>query len=308
MITADEVINSYVRDVAFYLPRAKRNDVAFELRALLEDELNARAATDGRAPDEAMVMDLLGRFGHPAEAAMRYQPRSPLIDPADNHNVLIWAVVGAIVFAVAYPEDRYAFLQWVGLVFGFFAGAAWLRRRRSGKRFPWRPMRDRFPAVARRSLVLLPGLATLVFPAAMYLAPETWWSTVTFGSSPTSGLSLTEAFLHSWQRVFTLAGLATLVAIYSAAAGQGGWRRWSRRTIVAANLFVGLMLVVHAAPLVTILGRQTFTIFQSRVANDIAMPIFGLVGGLMVLWSLYDAYREWARINPAPALGSASST
>lgn len=55
MMTATEVLDAYVRDVARYLPRAHRNDVAFELRALLEDELRARAEADGRAPDEAMV-------------------------------------------------------------------------------------------------------------------------------------------------------------------------------------------------------------------------------------------------------------
>ena len=34
-MTADDVIQSYVTDVALKLPRASRNDVAFELRALL---------------------------------------------------------------------------------------------------------------------------------------------------------------------------------------------------------------------------------------------------------------------------------
>ena len=91
MMTAGDVIESYVRDVAGYLPRTKRNDVAFELRTLLQDELAAKAAAQGRAPDKAMAMDLLAGFGRPAEAAARYQPRAPLIDPADNHNFLIWA-------------------------------------------------------------------------------------------------------------------------------------------------------------------------------------------------------------------------
>jgi hypothetical protein len=37
------------------------------------------------------------------------------------------------------------------------------------------------------------------------------------------------------------------------------------------------------------------------------MPTFGLVGGLTVLASLYDAYKEWARVSPAPALHGAGS-
>lgn len=68
------------------------------------------------------------------------------------------------------------------------------------------------------------------------------------------------------------------------------------------------MLVIHAAPLVTLLGRETFAIFQSRAANDIAMPIFGAVGGIMVLWSLYDAYQEWARVRPEPTCDTVGAT
>jgi hypothetical protein len=307
MMTADDVIESYVRDVASYLPRKKRNDVAFELRALLQEELAAKAAAEGRAPDKEMAMELLTGFGRPAETAARYQPRMPLIDPADNHNFLIWAVVGSLVFLAVDPQNHSAYLQWVGGVFLWFAVMAWLRRRRPSERLLWRPKRDRFPEVASRPLALLPGLATLVFPFAMYLAPQTWWEIATFGTGDASGLALTDAFLHSWQRDVTLTGLALLVAIYAAAAVQGGWRTRSRRALIAANLGVGAMLVVHAAPMITLIGRQTFMIFQSQTANDVAMPIFGLAGGIMVLASLYDAYKEWARVSPAPALHGASS-
>ena len=55
-MNANDVIESYVRDVGYCLPRGKRNDVAFELRALLGDELAAKAQAAGRAPDKAMVM------------------------------------------------------------------------------------------------------------------------------------------------------------------------------------------------------------------------------------------------------------
>lgn len=38
-MTPNDVIDSYVADVALKLPRAQRNDVAFELRALLREEV-----------------------------------------------------------------------------------------------------------------------------------------------------------------------------------------------------------------------------------------------------------------------------
>lgn len=307
MMTPGDVIESYVRDVASYLPRDKRNDVAFELRALLHDELSAKAEAEGRAPDSEMVMQILAAFGRPADAAARYHPRMPLIDPADNHNFLIWALAGALLFAVAKPEDGSASLRWMAIVFLYFAVSAWIRRKRPSGRLQWRPTRGAFPEVASRPPAILAGLATLVFPFAMYLAPQTWWKTVSFGRSPNDGLELTGAFLQSWQRAFTLGGLALIVVTYAVAAAQGGWRFWSRRTLIGANLFVGTMLVVHAAPLYTLMSQESFTIFKSPLANSVAMPVFGAVGAMTVLLSLYDIYREWARVSPAPTLDGAAA-
>ena len=47
-MNANDVIESYITDVALRLPRRQRNDVAFELRALLHEELQARADDAGR--------------------------------------------------------------------------------------------------------------------------------------------------------------------------------------------------------------------------------------------------------------------
>jgi hypothetical protein len=140
---------------------------------------------------------------------------------------------------------------------------------------------------------LLPGLATLVFPFAMYLAPRTWWVVVSLGTLPSSGLELSETFLGSSLRAVTLFALGLVVAIYLAAAVAGGWRRWSRRALMAANVLVGLMLAEHARP-----GLE---VFASPLANAAAAPIFGAVGGAMLLACFYDLYREWARVEPAPS-------
>ena len=312
MNTASDVLESYVRDVAGYLPRAKRNDVAFELRALLNDELAAKAEAQGRTPDREMVMELLKGFGRPAEAAARYHPRSPLIDPADNHNFLIWAVVGTAVIAALDPEDRSAPLQWLAILFVWFAVSAWLRRRRGADHFDWRPSKGPDPEVASRPLLVLAGLGTLIFPFAMYLAPQTFWEVLSLGKSVSSGLALTDAFRGSLQRAVTLTALGAVVVIYAAAAVQGGWRRWSRRALIAAYVLVGGMFLAHARPLSHFDWQnfqwRTFQIFESQHANQVAMPIFGLVGGLMQLMSLYSIYREWARVTPAPSLPGSSST
>src|ERR1043165_8523880 len=79
---AQDLINSYVDDVATRLPRRIRGDVGLELRALLGDELHAAAQKTRRQPDERMALDLLQRFGSPTDVAARYQPRGfDLIEP-----------------------------------------------------------------------------------------------------------------------------------------------------------------------------------------------------------------------------------
>jgi len=52
------VIDAYVRDVGMPLPRKQRNDVAFELRALLQEKLQAKADSAGRQADAAMAVAL----------------------------------------------------------------------------------------------------------------------------------------------------------------------------------------------------------------------------------------------------------
>lgn len=49
-------------------------------------------------------------------------------------------------------------------------------------------------------------------------------------------------------------------------------------------------------------GREIGLVELRRGVLVLAMPIFGLAGGFRVLVSLYDVYKEWARVTPAPAL------
>ncbi len=80
-MNVSDLIETYVTDVAVQLPRRQRNDVAFELRALLGEELQAKAEASGRAVDTAMTTDLLRDFGHPDVVAARYRPVLTIIAP-----------------------------------------------------------------------------------------------------------------------------------------------------------------------------------------------------------------------------------
>ncbi len=301
MKTANDVIESWVRDVARQLPRKRRDDVAFELRALLQEELAATAAEAGRAPDRAMAMALLARFGRPAEAAARYEPRRPLIDPEDNHAFLIWTLVVLVVIGMSAERSGDEALQLFGVLALVFMAIAWFRRRRPEGRFGWKPRPQPKPARAPRWQALLAAAGLAVFPLAMYVAPQAFWDIATFGHGVGGGLALTDAFARSWQRMATIGWLLAYIAVWLAVAVQGGWRRWSRRFDILAGLGLGMMLLAHAAPMATLLDRVPFAMFVLPGADAVAMPWFRFAGAIVLLGALYDLYVEWSRVEPAPA-------
>lgn len=65
------------------LPVKPRNDVGYELHALLMEELRGRAADAGRLPDEAMALALSRAFGHPHDVAARYHPAGVPVIPVN---------------------------------------------------------------------------------------------------------------------------------------------------------------------------------------------------------------------------------
>ena len=148
----DDLIESYVNDVAAQLPRTQRSDVAFELTALLKEELDAKASASGREVDEAMALEFLNAFGRPAEVAARYRPTLTIIDPADGRAFLQATVIGLAIawgaglLAVVQQSGSSTFdiltalgqwwtgtvllsLWWPGLLVVCFGIASWSRRR-----------------------------------------------------------------------------------------------------------------------------------------------------------------------------------
>jgi hypothetical protein len=314
MMTANDVIESWVRDVARLVPHKRRDDVALELRALLQEELAAKAEAAGRAPDRAMAMALLAGFGRPAEAAARYEPRKPLIDPEDNHDFAIWMIVGLVVIGMSDDHLKADVVRWFAALARVFMAIAWVRRRRPEGSFAWKPRPQPNPARAPRWQALLAAAGLVVFPLAMYVAPQAFWDTATLGHGVGGRLGLTDAFLHSWQRMATIGWLLAYIAVWLAVAVQGGWRRWSRRAGIATSFGLGLMLLAHAAPMTPFLGDVPFAMFALPGADAVAMPWFRFAGGLVLLGGLYEAYLEWVRIEPpaevaaspaAPSTGSA---
>lgn len=151
-MNANETIDAYVTEVALRLPRRQRNDVAFELRALLEEELQAKAESTGREIDAGMATELLNAFGHPADVAARYRPSLTIIDPADGQSFMRLAIIGlGVIWAVGlltqvvhplgsggdvlsasgqwWTGTVIPSLWWPGVLVVWFATASWTRRR-----------------------------------------------------------------------------------------------------------------------------------------------------------------------------------
>lgn len=125
-MNAHAVIDSYVADVVRRLPVRQREGLALELRGLLAEMLDDRAATLGRAPDDAMVLAMLRGFGAPADVADRYRAPGTVIIPAGQTRAFAWtASVGVVLqWAMTLP-DVFAGQPLVQWWFSWGLGAFW---------------------------------------------------------------------------------------------------------------------------------------------------------------------------------------
>ena len=187
---ADAVITAYVADVAARLPRRRRGDVAFELQALLAEELQGVAAAEGRAPDAPMALALVRAFGEPAEVADRYRTPLTVIDAADGRRFVVASVVGLVLIWIAgfvsvlrdAPGlDTLSLLGrwwvgtvipspwWPGVLVLWFGAAAW-GRRRGPRASAWTPrapdaINGGRAAIALGLVGMLAGIGILLQPA-----------------------------------------------------------------------------------------------------------------------------------------------
>lgn len=102
----NDVIESYVADVMRRVPGKERNDIGLELRGLLIEMLNERAATADHAADDAMVLAMLRDFGTPADVAARYRPPGIVIIPAEQtRSFAIASIIGVgLQWALTLPR------------------------------------------------------------------------------------------------------------------------------------------------------------------------------------------------------------
>lgn len=273
-MNANDVIESYVTDVAVRLPRKQRNDVAFELRALLNEELQAKAEAAGRGVDAAMAIEFLRAFGRPEDVAARYRPTLTIIDPADGYSFLRAAVIGlAIIWDVGLltslqqPIDSgwdvlsilgqwwgstvIPSMWWPGLLVVGFGVASWVRRRWP-QTAEWKPRAGDRIVGSRAAMVM--GLVGILCGLFVLLDPR-WLLDVFWGgrAAPAAyeALTYTDTFRQR-QAPWLLVLLILNIPLFITVIVMGRWSAIMRR------MEVGLSLITCAAIVWTVLDGPVF--------------------------------------------------
>ena len=309
-MNANDVIESYVTDVAVQLPRRQRNDVAFELRALINEELQDRAEAAGRGVDAAMATEFLQGFGHPEEVAARYRPALTLIDPADGHKFLRVAVIGlAIIWCLGllqrlgqpigsagdvlnllgqwWTGTAIPSLWWPGVLVVWFGLAAWSRRRWP-QTSAWKPRAgDRIQGGRVAMVMALVGIL-----CGLYVLIEPRWVLDFFWggrAAPAAyqALTYTDAFLQH-QAPWLLALLLFNIPLFIAVIVKGRWTATLRRIETASSL------VTCAALTWTVLGGP---VFMTPVSDGTAKFIVVLIIAFTLLAMAVKLHRK---VKPAP--------
>lgn len=289
-MNANDVIESYVNDVALRLPRTQRNDVAFELRALLNEELRAKAHAAGRELDAAMATDMVRAFGRPSDVAARYRPTLTIIDPADGHAFLRAAVIGLVIIwslglltHLRSPIDSVSgllttlgqwwgntvipSLWWPGLLVVWFGADSWARRRWP-QGSAWKPRAgDRIQggraALALGLVGILSGLYVLVDPH--------WLLDAAFGgrAAPAAyeALTYTETFRQRQAPVLLVLLMLNFPLLISVLV-QGRWSATMRR------VEFWLSLITCAVMTWTIVDGP---VFLTRDSDRMAKSLMGLI-------------------------------
>lgn len=310
--THDSLIESYVLDVTRRLPRRIRNDVAFELRALLTEGLRDRAADAGRLPDDAMALDLVREFGRPDDVAARYHaPGEPII-PATHSRGFAWATVIGMALqwsvtlplalsgqlAPAGPESaRFAgwwlsyglgAFWWPGFLVSMMLIAAWVRRAWPPKSSDWTPRakidRDH---VNRPAMMLGLGLALCGIAIWVFVA----WVVTTLDSPFSRALAFAPDFMATRAPAVLLlwaASIALLIVLII----EGRWRDLTRRIDLASKVVACLLMLWLA------LGGRIFT---NDAADETARLVLVMLAAMVACQVVLHGWRSRARIRPPQA-------
>lgn len=309
-MNANDVIESYVTDVAVQLPRKLRNDVAFELRALLNEGLQDKADDTGRDADAVMATEFLNAFGRPEDVAARYRPTLTIIDPTDGYTfwrataiglAVIWSL--GLLQSLQQPIDSgwdvlnvvgqwwgstvIPSLWWPGVLVVGFGASAWARRRGPPTSM-WKPRADdRIPG-GRAGHVL--GLVAIL--CGLYILIEPRWVLDFFWggrAAPAAyeALTYTDTFLQR-QAPWLLALLMLNIPLFITVIVMG------RSPTILRRIETGLTLVLCAALAWTVLDGPVFM----APASDQTVKFFLVL--IVVITLISMGIKLHRRVRPRP--------
>lgn len=309
-MTGNELIEAYVADVAVQLPRKQRNDVAFELRALLTEQLQDKADAAGRTADVAMATDMLRAFGRPRDVAARYLPALNIIDPADGRKFLRITAIGlAVIWVLGLVKHLsqpihsgwdllsalgpwwvgvvIPSLWWPGMLVAVFGISAWTRRKWP-QDADWKPLaHDRLQG-GRAATVM--GIVGMVCGLYLLVEPR-WILDVIWGgkAAPAAyqALTYTEQFLNR-QAPWLFVLVAVYIPMYIIAIVKGRWSAGMRSAETCQTL---LLIAVMAW---TVMDGP---IFLAPASDQMAKALMALIIACTLVALAIEAHRS---VRPAP--------
>jgi hypothetical protein len=289
------LIDAYIQEVAQHLPGKQRKDVALELYGLVRQELELKAASQGRALGSEIAMEGLRAFGKPADVAARYYEPWVIIPPTQTRNFLFAALIGTLVLTalspLSDPSARSGFLvvgilAWLGALLTYFAILG-LHQRKSAAS-PWLPRkRDGVSRVGSLMIIVM-----ICIGIVAYGAPNWLFSQLSGGRSLPAWLAYDPTFQSSRLPVlFLLWGCQAILLLVLAIRGQ--WNPVLRRVDVYLELGVALVLVWFLT-----VGR----IFKEVSPNKVAMNAIAVCVLLLLIDVGIKRYREQSRVRPPDGL------
>lgn len=306
-MTANEVIESYVTDVALQLQRKQRNDVAFELRALINEGLQDKADAASRVIDTDMAIEFCRGFGPPEEVAARYRQALTIIDPADGQRFLRATIIGLLIIWAAGLFETFSqplnssagFFQalghwwgstlipsmwWPGVLVVGFGLSSWV-----GQRWPnkseWKPRASDRIYGGRTAMVM--GVMGIV--CGIYILFDPRWVLDFFwngNAAPVAyeALTYTKSFLQLQAPILFLLLLLN-IPLYMAVIVKGRWTKLLRRIETALALLNCVVMVW------TITGGPIFMSQQSDGFTKLILLLIVLFSLLMMTVEMYRSVK-----------------